>query len=426
MIDKIKTLLKENGIEVYRINCIKSSSAEMFFIKDSTDMVRSTNVTEYSVTVYHDFLYKEIPMRGHASTLIFSDMNDDEITKALKNAFFAASFVKNKYYPLPKPTETKIIQQAEYNLKDEAAKLAQAVFSAETDKKKAFINSVEVFAKESYIRIVNSEGIDVQFKKYRFDGELVTQSVIDKTDVELYTLFSYNEPDCEQLRAKATEALNIVYDRAGAKTPVPAGKYDIILTGENLAIVLDYYIERSQGAMVYAGYSSYKEGTLLQGEEVVTGEKLNITLKATQPYSAEGISMKDCVLAQDGKLKAIHSGARFAHYLGIEPTGEYGAFECDCGSDNFENMKKGALYVAVFSDFQMDSLTGQFGGEIRLAYMFDEIDGKPIVKKFTGGSINGSIFDAGKSMVFSKEKYKDYSYEGPYAVRLSNISVAGE
>ena len=75
---------------------------------------------------------------------------------------------------------------------------------------------------------------------------------------------------------------------------------------------------------------------------------------------------------------------------------------------------------------QGKSYTGQFGGEIRLAYFFEEKDGETVVKKFTGGSINGSIFDVQKSMIFSKERYKDDSYEGPFAVKLKNISIAGE
>ena len=161
-------------------------------------------------------------------------------------------------------------------------------------------------------------------------------------------------------------------------------------------------------------------------EEEIQGERVNITLKATQPYSAEGIAMKDRIMAENGVLKTIHCGKRFADYLGIDATGDYGAFECNCGSENFDEMKNGALYVSVFSDFQMDSYTGQFGGEIRLAYLFEEKDGETVVKKFTGGSINGSIFDVQKTMVFSKERYKDDSYEGPFAVKLKNISIAGE
>ena len=301
------------------------------------------------------------------------------------------------------------------------------MFSADGDDCKSFINSAEIFAKKRISRVVNSNGVDAEFVKYNFNGEFVTQAVANGQDVEIHTEFSYNAPEYEQLKAKVSEALKTVYDRAEAIGPAPAGKYDIILTGTNLATVLEYYTSRTQGAMIYAGYSSYKEGCFLQGDNnEIKGERLNITLKATQPYSAEGIAMSDRPLAQDGILKTIHSGARFAHYLGIEATGDYSAFECKCGSENFEDMKKGALYIAVFSDFQMDSFTGSFGGEIRLAYMLEEKDGKPCIKKYTGGSMNGSIFEAQKSMIFSKERYKDDSYEGPYAVKISGMSVAGE
>lgn len=427
MIDKIKKILENNDIKVYRINCTKSKSAELFYVKKEIDMVRSTDVTEYSVTVYNDFSFNNTEMRGHATALVFPDMTDEEITKALNNAYYAASFVKNKYYDIPKPSTMNSLEVEYYNIKDEAFKLAEALFSAESGDGNSFINSAEIFVKKRISRVVNSNGVDVEFVKYNFNGEFVTQAIANGQDVEIHTEFSYNTPEYEQLKAKVAEALKTVYDRAEAVGPAPAGKYDVILTGTNLATVLEYYTSRTQGAMIYAGYSSYKEGCFMQGDDSeIKGERLNITLKATQPYSAEGIAMADRPLAQDGILKTIHSGARFAHYLGIEATGDYSAFECDCGSESFEDMKKGTLYIAVFSDFQMDSFTGYFGGEIRLAYMIDEKDGKPCIKKYTGGSVNGSIFEAQKSMIFSKERYKDDSYEGPYAVKISDMSVAGE
>ena len=74
-----------------------------------------------------------------------------------------------------------------------------------------------------------------------------------------------------------------------------------------------------------------------------------------------------------------------------------------------------------FSDFQMNSFTGHFGGEIRLAYWFD---GKE-THLVTGGSINGSIADCGGKMVFSLEKYDSENYHGPYAVSLPGVKVAG-
>ena len=39
--------------------------------------------------------------------------------------------------------------------------------------------------------------------------------------------------------------------------------------------------------------------------------------------------------------------------------------------------------------------------------------------------MNGSILEAQKDMVFSKERYLTAEYDGPYAVRLRGVSVAG-
>ena len=76
----------------------------------------------------------------------------------------------------------------------------------------------------------------------------------------------------------------------------------------------------------------------------------------------------------------------------------------------------------TFSDFQMDAMSGHFGGGIRLAYLI-EADGT--VTPVTGGSVNGSILEAQRSLTFSKDRYVTASYEGPYAVRLKGVSIAG-
>lgn len=66
-------------------------------------------------------------------------------------------------------------------------------------------------------------------------------------------------------------------------------------------------------------------------------------------------------------------------------------------------------------------MSGHFGGEIRLAYLIE--DGK--VTPVTGGSVNGSILEAQKDLIFSTERYTTAQYDGPYAVRLKNVSIAG-
>ena len=87
-----------------------------------------------------------------------------------------------------------------------------------------------------------------------------------------------------------------------------------------------------------------------------------------------------------------------------------------------EEMKKTPyLHVVNFSDFQMDEMSGNFGGEIRLAYLFDGEKVTPV----TGGSINGMIVKAQKNFVFSKETQESMDFSGPFAVSMEDVAVAG-
>ena len=225
----------------------------------------------------------------------------------------------------------------------------------------------------------------------------------------------------DALREKVTTALREVADRAIARAELPSGTYNLILSGENAAEVLSYYIARSSAGMVYPGYSTWKVGTDVQ-PEMKDGERLNMTLRAKVPFSSEAIPMKDRPVIADGKVETLHGGARMSYYLGIEPTGDYSAYSCENGSVSFEELKKEPyLYAVTFSDFQMDTMSGHFGGEIRLAYLFDG----ERVRIVTGGSVNGSINACSGGMKFTTERYDSKNYSGPFAVMLPGVRVAG-
>ena len=133
--------------------------------------------------------------------------------------------------------------------------------------------------------------------------------------------------------------------------------------------------------------------------------------------------MEELPLVRDGKLLAWHGPNRFCRYLGVKPTGTLEKLSCANGTLPFAELKKGpALWAVTFSDFQMDAMSGHFGGEIRLAYLIDE-DGT--VTPVTGGSVNGSILETQKDLVFSTERYQTARYSGPYAMRVKDVPVAG-
>ena len=84
--------------------------------------------------------------------------------------------------------------------------------------------------------------------------------------------------------------------------------------------------------------------------------------------------------------------------------------------------KEPYLNIVNFSDFQLNEMNGSFGGEIRLAFLFDGEKVTPV----TGGSINGNFIELQKNARISKETQKQLDYEGPYAICFENINVAGK
>ena len=425
MIERIKTALARCGIGLWRINELKEETAELFFVKKALDTRRVKDVRKYEVTVFRDVPGKEgeKPARGFAAVKLVASMDDARLDEELKGAYYAAQFAANPWFELTDPVQAPVVEKtgelAEAPLARSAGKMARALFAPDTHED-AFVNSAEIFVVRSFCRIVSSQGTDVSYTDANVNGEFVVQCKAPE-DVEIHNQFEYRELDEAALSAKVSEALAFVRDRARARKVLKSGKYDLVLSGNSLAEVLDYYVSRSSAGMVYSKYSTWQRGEDVQGESA--GEKLDMTLRASVPYSAEGIPMSDLPLLEGGKLSAWHGPNRFCRYLGVKPTGNYDRVDCANGTVPFEELKKGpVLWAVTFSDFQMDAMSGHFGGEIRLAYLIGE-DGT--ATPVTGGSVNGSILEVQKDMVFSKERYLTAAYDGPYGVRLKNVSVAG-
>lgn len=426
MIERIKSALERCGISLWRINERVDETTELFFVKKQLDTRRTKDVRKYEVTVFRDVEAKDggKPGRGFTSIPVLPSMDGQQLEEELKGAYYAAQFAANPYFDLPDPVQAPMVEEAgelaQAPLARSAGKMARALFGPDVHED-AFVNSAELFVWRVRRRILSSEGTDVSFVNSGVDGEFVVQCK-EPEDVEIHNQFEYDALDEEALSAKVAEALTFVRDRARAKRVLKSGKYDLILSGNAVMEVLSYYRDRSAAGMVYPKYSTWKPGDDVQEE--AAGERLALTLRAFHPYSPEGIPTgEDLPLLKDGKLLAWHGPNRFCRYLGVKPTGNYQKIACGNGTVPFEELKKGpCLWAVTFSDFQMDAMSGHFGGEIRLAYLI-EADGT--VTPVTGGAVNGSILEAQKDLTFSTDRYLTARYDGPYAVRLKGVSIAG-
>ena len=425
MIERIRTALEKCGIAMWRVNETAEETAELFFVRRRLDTRRIKDVCKYEVTVFRDTEAPEggKPGRGFTSVPLVSSMDDAQLEEALQGAYYAAQFAANPRYDLAAPVKAPPVEKtgplAEHSLAESAGRMAKALFAPDT-REDAFINSAEVFVHRFRRRILSSEGTDVSYTDACVKGEFVTQCR-QPEDVEIHNRFFYDELNEQALSDKVAEALTFVRDRARARRVLKSGTYDLILSGDAVGEVLTYYMRRSSASAVYAKYSTWQIGGDVQGEDV-TGERLDLTLRAVDPYSIEGIPMADLPLLRSGRLQAYHGPNRFCRYLNVKPTGAYEKLSCANGTVPFEQLKKApCLWAVTFSDFQMDAMSGHFGGEIRLAYLIDGDTVTPV----TGGSVNASILVAQNNLAFSTERYTSAGYEGPYAMRVTGVSVAG-
>ena len=422
MLNIIEEELNRLGADVWAVEASGVHSAELFYIRRNLDTRRMKDTKKYLVRVYRDFEKDGKPMRGMSEVTFVPTQSREEIAEGLKGAYYAASFVENSFYPLPEKQAGGPETGGGFGgmtAEDAALAMSDALFR-EDHAEHAFINSAEIFAVKTDVRLITSGGTDVSYSMHEISGEFVAQCK-EPEDVEIFRPFRYDTPDREELSAKVRMALRQAEDRAHAEKGLKTGVYNVILSDDCLAELMGYYTDRTSVGMVYPGYSSWKIGDEVQ-KQPVQGEELELTLRAQEPYSSEGIPMIDRSAVTGGRVRTLHGNARLSSYLGVEPTGEYRSVSCGNGTVPLaERKKEPCLYPVVFSDFQMDSFTGHFGGEIRLAYWFD---GKT-TRIVTGGSINGSIIDCSDRLLFSKERYRSLDYEGPFAVLLRGVSVAG-
>jgi len=417
MIEKIVTLLGEENIGQYLINEELTECRELYFVKKRLDMKRSRRKRKYTVRVFREGKHEGKRTLGSADVLIFDSMTEGEMRAKLREGYFAASLADDEYYPLAEVSEDAPAlaeNMPAITLEKALSLYSEALFAPDSDKD-AYINSAEIFCSRTEYRTLNSRGVDVSYAEMRCDGEIVV-SCKSGEDVEMYDAFSYTGVNTDALSAKVSKLLCEVKARSGAVRCAVSGNYDLIIEGSAVRDLLEYYLWRANAKNIYTKYSECTKGEVLMPVE----SALDVTAKATLPYSSEGVRMYDTPLVRGGKAAGYVGSVRFCSYLGTKPTGEYEKLEVELGKKALAELKLTPhLHVVSFSDFQFDPLDGYFGGEIRLAYLFDGES----VKAVTGLSVSSNAAKLSEGFEACCEKYENYNYSGPLAIKIKDVSL---
>lgn len=247
-------------------------------------------------------------------------------------------------------------------------------------------------------------------------------------EVELYKCLTMSDLDYNALSKEVGDTIKVCRERAIAKSTPALEKSTVLLTKEAVRSFFSFYYDKASANTVYEEASTWKIGDVVQGEGV-KGDLVSMKLDPFMKYSTssgsfdeDGFSLKPVTLIKEGILERYAASTRYAHYLKVEPTGAIHNISVQSGSKTVEELKREPhLETAAFSDFTVDTLTGDFYGEIRLAWYFDGVITIPV----TGGSISGNINELQREMYLSKELQKGNDFEGPEVIKLLNVTVAG-
>ena len=420
-LERLLGVLKSSGADAWEVADVNEKGWEFYFIRHQLDQHRAKSVDSFSVKVYKNL--EGGTLLGSASAPISPDASEEEMRKTVEGLCRDASYVKNPFYTLNKPAAAESAPEpAPMDMKAVCRDFLRAMRSVpETETED--LNSYEIFVSEIRRRFLNSEGVDVTSVYPSSMVEAVVNARKNGHEIELYRMLKSGTCDPEQLTKELSEALTYGRDKLTA-SPTPAlEKADVIFSTDPAREIYSYFVSKLNTAMVYRGMSDWKTGDTVAPE--------NLTIRAVRslpnsswnmPYDEEGAPIRDLALIDRGKAVSYWGTRQFSQYMKLEDSFDVYNFAVSGGTESAADLRAGDfLEVVEFSDFQVDEITGDIAGEIRLAYLHR--DGK--VTPVSGGSVSGSMAELAKAMRFSKESRQYNCHLIPAVTRLQGVTVTG-
>ena len=419
-LEQLLSILKSSGADAWEVADINEWGWEFYFIRHRLDQHRTKAVDSFSVKVYKKL--EDGQFLGSASAQIAPDASEEEMRRTVEGLCRDASYVKNPFYTLNKPAEAEAAETAPLDMKAVCGDFLRAMQSLpETETED--LNSYEIFVSEIRRRFLNSEGVDVTSVYPSSMVEAVVNARKDGHEIELYRLLKSGTCDREQLTKELAETLAYGRDRLVTESTPALGKADVVFSTDPARELYSYFVSRLDTSMVYRGMSDWKIGDAVGPE--------NLTIRAVRtlpnsswntPYDEEGAPIRDLTLIDGGKAAAYWGRRQFSQYMKLDSSFDVYNFAVSGGTESEEDLRTGDyLEVVEFSDFQVDEITGDIAGEIRLAYLHQ--DGK--VTPVSGGSVSGSMPELAKAMRFSKESRQYNCHLIPAVTRLQGVTITG-
>lgn len=417
-------ILKENrAISDWRVNEKTTSSFEMFFVNDRLETVRSTNVSEQSVTIYlrHDGAIGESTFKAYPS------MTEEETQKKIDRAIKRAALVFNEPYELASGGECNEILPSdipEYKPEELGEKIAKAVFSA-AQIENGGINALEIFIDRDEIAVKNSAGIDKKQIKHSVMIEAIPTYNGEGDSVEVYEAYTFTDFNEDVLIKRIKEKMADVRARAVAKKPKTPMTVNVVLRQYEIMSIFFELASSCNFFSVYSHANIFSVGDDIQSGG--DGDKIDLTMKAivkgsenSSFFDGDGTTLSDVKIIDNGVIARYFGSNKYGRYLKSESiSGELNCMELKCGTLELEKEREPYLDCVFLSSLQLEPYNDYIGGEIRLAYYFDGEKTVPV----TGITMSAKLSDVLKSIKLSKTTAVEGGYFGPDRMMMKDVNV---
>ena len=419
----IELLRADEHVSDYKINVHRKDSYELFFVKGKLETVRRTNVRDIEVTVYVD----HDEFRGESQFLIYPYTTGEDLRRLIDESVAKALLINNKHYTLPENETGSFEVESNFstqNIPDLAAAIAQAVFEANTVEN-ASLNSVEIFIIGHLNTVINSRGIHKKQRYFSAMLETIPTYNGSRESVELYHQYNFSNFDRDTIVREVRDMLHAAKARYEAITPDFPIDCPVILNKQEVSELMWNIAGDLNFSSIYSRSNLFKKGDAIQ--TAPTGDRIGITMAGavegniySRKFDADGLSLKDTRIVEDGKAVSYYGGNRYAQYLDETPTGALSCLCVDAGSIPAGDFDKGPyLEVISMSGLQVDFYSDYIGGEVRLAYYHDGEKITPV----TGISITGNLREVLGSIRLSSSIAVKDGYVGPEKALLSNMKI---
>ena len=424
MLDRLVELLKSRGVYGWEISDEKMNGWEFYFIRHELDQHRAKNVEHINVKVYQ--ITDNGESVGFASAEIAPTASEQDMEKLVDDLAYRATLVRNRPFTLTPPAEESSSDGKASDIADISADFIRTM-SELPETAGEDVNSYEIFVSDISHRLITSTGIDATEHYPSSMIEVVVNARRDGHEIELYRKYDSGTCDAAGLKRDLEKTMNYGRDRLITQPTPVNGKFDVLFSGSDSCEIYNYFVDRMSAGMIYRKMSDYEIDKPICGEfsgDRVTVKALRELLNSSDnhAFDGEGAVIRDTTLIENGVAKHFVGGRMFSCYLGLENSFTPTNIEVTGGTHSDEELRSGKyLEIVEFSDFQVDSMTGDIFGEIRLAYLHDGEKTVPV----SGGSISGSMNDFVGNMLMSTGSAQYNSMKIPALTLLRGVTVTG-